>query len=193
MPEHGKEKIKAGTTGQELKVQTTAWRGTRRKFKWLLVVCHSSVEGIYHGGRPMSSEMRNPRLWQLIYNQKKNAKPKLKTLLLGCQTVSFGVRLQTFRRHRVRSAHRELYTDRQSVAGLEYSATPQWERHICQAVGAYEILVIQKLAARRHAPQNSNIRNYSHAELKCRPKICIIVRYTKGMIEVKGRRGRRRK
>jgi len=27
MSEHGKEKIKAGTTGQELKVQTTAWRG----------------------------------------------------------------------------------------------------------------------------------------------------------------------
>jgi len=43
----------------------------------------------------------------------------LKILLLGCQTVSLGVQLPTFRRYHIRSAHRELYTDRQSVTSYK--------------------------------------------------------------------------
>jgi hypothetical protein len=59
MPVYGKEKIKAGNNRPGIKGANRSLTLNKREVKWLLVMCHCSVEGLCHGGRLMSSEMRD--------------------------------------------------------------------------------------------------------------------------------------
>ena len=153
-------------------MQTTAWRGTRRKFEWLFS-CLSQFVGKYLSWRKTNVFWdANPSNLTVNFYLKKNARCKLKTLLLGCQTVSW----YSSRRFEGTAfiPHRRNYTPTDRTphpSRIEYSTSQQWEPQICQAAGSYGILLIQKLAARCHTTEN--VRNHS-------PKIYIILGNTKG-------------